>query len=67
VEVWAEAALDLGRLYIEVVNDPDRARIVLLALVEDAPERDQARVAQELLEDAGLVTEEARSAATEQE
>ncbi len=66
-EVWAEAALDLGRLYIEVVNDPDRARIVLLALVEDAPERDQARVAQELLEDAGLVPEEARSAATEQE
>lgn len=47
--VWPQAALELGTLFRSRVADAERARIVLTALVERAPETAEGRQAQEIL------------------
>ena len=48
---WIRAALRLGRLYSAELADPERAGIVLRAVVERMPATDEAAAARDLLSD----------------
>lgn len=46
--LWPRAALDLAELYLGELEDPDRARVLLEAIVEQAPDSAEAERAREL-------------------